>query len=135
MRSLAWGKHPAGPDVCGVCVRACSECAPGYYRLVQSCVPCPKGAFLLLAGYALAIVLFIVAAGVAHRKRVNMSALGIGVDFLQVGCGAEQGCSLRRPVLPAAMPPPRRVCFSSPLCLRACEVLVGEWLACMVSCA
>jgi hypothetical protein len=27
---------------------------------------------------------FIILAGIAHRKRVNMSALGIGVDFLQV---------------------------------------------------
>ena len=28
--------------------------------------------------------MFILLAGIAHRKRVNMSALGIGVDFLQV---------------------------------------------------
>jgi hypothetical protein len=28
--------------------------------------------------------MFILAAGIAHRKRINMSALGIGVDFLQI---------------------------------------------------
>ena len=120
------------PCLAGYQGSACSECSAGHYRLVQSCVPCPKGAYLLLGGYVLAIgasvhvslagmaavrrfgcpahpghlimavagkggikpcmfrgvccatALFILIAGIAHKKKVNMSALGIGVDFLQV---------------------------------------------------
>ena len=34
--------------------------------------------------YVYAAVFFIALAAYAHKKRVNMSALGIGVDFLQI---------------------------------------------------
>jgi hypothetical protein len=66
---------------------SCSTCSDGFYRLGNTCTACPKGAYMLMAGYAIAIAGFILLAFVAHRKRVNMSALGIGVDFLQVGAG------------------------------------------------
>ena len=39
----------------------------------RSCIP-----------FLFATVVFIVLAAIAHKKRINMSALGIGVDFLQI---------------------------------------------------
>lgn len=45
---------------------------------------CGNGNTEVLVPVFVVAVLFVVLAAIAHRKRVNMSALGIGVDFLQI---------------------------------------------------
>jgi hypothetical protein len=100
---------------------ACKFCMhPGYYRLGNKCTPCPKVAYGIIVGLALAFckslglqlhtaVLWMVSLAVdrfvhvdvfllsihcavlaltllvlARRFSVNLSALGLGIDFLQV---------------------------------------------------
>jgi hypothetical protein len=62
----------------------CSVCSIGYYRLALSCVKCPSLAWLYIAGFAFAIVLFMFLGVWLNRRRINLAALGIGVDFAQV---------------------------------------------------
>lgn len=62
----------------------CKDCAVKYYRLQGRCAKCPQGAYLLIVGYTCAIVFLVGLLATARMKGVNLTALGIGVDFLQV---------------------------------------------------
>jgi hypothetical protein len=59
-------------------------CASGFYRLEAECHECPNTAALLILGYAAGLVCIVALLVTARRMGFNVSALGIGVDFLQV---------------------------------------------------
>ena len=79
----------------------------GYYRLDIRCKPCPDLAWLLVTGFCLVITALLLVGVWLNQRRINLAALGIGVDFLQVGpCGREcgvmdVGAAHRRAVLTA----------------------------------
>ena len=88
----------------------CSTCTLGYYRLESNCLKCPRAAYAIIIGIALAgrastwLWGFVAAGGscvsacvpctsavactilayYANKKRINFSAMSIAIDFLQV---------------------------------------------------
>ena len=55
--STVWQLYNISTEQCalGYWDSLCDKCMDGFYRLAQSCVPCPKGAWLLLFGYGFGI--------------------------------------------------------------------------------
>jgi hypothetical protein len=62
----------------------CSQCMPEHYRRDSTCVPCPKAAYMLMVAFFAALVLLLVLAFLGRRKNINMTALSLGIDFLQI---------------------------------------------------
>lgn len=62
----------------------CRACAYAFYRLNENCVPCPSFTLLYIFLFVLVVGLVISAAFWLNKKRVNVSALSIGIDFMQV---------------------------------------------------
>ena len=61
----------------------CAKCARRYYRLVGLCEPCPNWAGMYIV---IAIVMLVAFCGAGYflaKREVNLSGLGIGVDYLQ----------------------------------------------------
>jgi hypothetical protein len=55
-----------------------------FYRLGDACKPCPSLAWLYILTFVIILALLMYAAYWLSKKRINLSALGVGVDFLQV---------------------------------------------------
>jgi hypothetical protein len=62
----------------------CASCVNRYYRLGDACKPCPSLAWLYILTFVVVLALLMFAAYWLSKKRINLSALGVGVDFLQV---------------------------------------------------
>lgn len=62
---------------------ACASCASGYYRLEQRCHECPEMAWMLLAGFGTGALFLGGLIAILARRRVELTALSIGIDFLQ----------------------------------------------------
>jgi anti-sigma-K factor RskA len=62
----------------------CAECAEGFYRLNGMCEKCPDWAWALLLGAAVMVAMLGAAFVYLQKKRVNLAAAVIAVDFLQV---------------------------------------------------
>jgi hypothetical protein len=63
---------------------ACSECANAFYRLDVFCKPCPNLAWLLIVGFVVIVTLLLLVGVWLNQRRINLAALGIGVDFAQM---------------------------------------------------
>ncbi len=59
-----------------------------FYRLDVTCHPCPDLAWLLILAFCAAITLLLIIGVWLNQRRINLAALGIGVDFAQVRCEA-----------------------------------------------
>ena len=55
-----------------------------YYRLDISCHACPDAAWILIVIFVLAICALLMIGIWLNQRRINLAALGIGVDFAQV---------------------------------------------------
>jgi hypothetical protein len=55
-----------------------------FYRLDVYCKPCPNLAWLLIVAFVVVITLMLLVGIWLNQRRVNLAALGIGVDFAQV---------------------------------------------------
>jgi hypothetical protein len=64
---------------------ACSSCANQFYRLDIYCKPCPNLAWLLILAFVVIVCLLLLVGVWLNQRRINLAALGIGVDFAQVG--------------------------------------------------
>ena len=78
-----------GNDTAHQCKRgysgiACSSCANQFYRLDIYCKPCPNLAWLLILGFVVIVCLLLMVGVWLNQRRINLAALGIGVDFAQV---------------------------------------------------
>jgi hypothetical protein len=62
----------------------CKDCAFKYYRLQDACTPCPSFALLYIAIFLVVVVMVVAIAYWLNKKRVNLAALSIGIDFMQV---------------------------------------------------
>ncbi len=51
----------------------------------MSCKPCPDLAWLLIAAFLFIVTLLLIVGVWLNQRRINLAALGIGVDFAQVG--------------------------------------------------
>ena len=58
-------------------------CRGGYYIRDGECLECPDFAWLLIVGAVVGVVVVIAVVVWADKKRVNMTSVSIGVDFLQ----------------------------------------------------
>lgn len=56
----------------------------GYYRLALKCAKCPNLAWVFIVAFAVAIFAVLLLGVWLNSRRVNLAALGIGVDFAQV---------------------------------------------------
>lgn len=63
------------------CVPASSQ---GYYRLNAICAKCSSGAWVYVLLFSVAIMLAMLLGVWLNKRRINLAALGIGVDFAQV---------------------------------------------------
>jgi hypothetical protein len=63
----------------------CSLCVTRFYRLGAACTPCPSLAWLYITVFVLALALLVYFAYWLNKMRINLAALGIGIDFMQVG--------------------------------------------------
>jgi hypothetical protein len=66
-----------------------------FYRLDVYCKPCPNLAWLLIVGFVIIVCLLLLVGIWLNQRRINLAALGIGVDFAQVreaGCCATRLC-------------------------------------------
>ncbi len=78
-----------GSDVDNQCRKgytgvACSECDGAFYRLDVYCKPCPNLAWLLIVGFVVIVTLLLLVGVWLNQRRINLAALGIGVDFAQM---------------------------------------------------
>ena len=64
----------------------CLKCAPDHYRLDEQCKSCPDLAILFIVVFCVVGLLFMLLLDAASKRRINLSAVGIGVDFCQVLC-------------------------------------------------
>jgi hypothetical protein len=55
-----------------------------FYRLDVQCEPCPNLAWLLIVAFVLVVTVLLILGVWLNRRRINLAALGIGVDFAQV---------------------------------------------------
>jgi hypothetical protein len=69
----------------GYVAEKCSLCKDRFYRLGDLCKPCPSLAWLYILSFVVLLALLVLAAYWLNKKRINLSALGIGIDFMQVG--------------------------------------------------
>jgi hypothetical protein len=94
----------------------CAECRPGSYRRGGRCKLCPRTAFLLFLGFALAIVTAVAVAVYLSKKRINLAGLSVGV--------VRTRCPLLAPYPPCS---PHAPYYTSPPLPRAsparCDVL------------
>jgi hypothetical protein len=65
-----------------------------YYRLGQRCVKCPNTAWVFIMLFCVAVMIGMSLAVWLNNRRINLAALGIGVDFAQVLCGKHFVCAL-----------------------------------------
>lgn len=74
---------PCAPGYDGV---ACGTCqtSPRHYRLDQSCLPCPNLAWLMLVGFFAVIVILGAFGMFLNKRKVNLAAVTIGFDFIQI---------------------------------------------------
>ena len=63
----------------------CAQCKLHFYRLGSGCSPCPSLAWLYITAFVLALLVLVYGAYWLNKMRINLAALGIGVDFMQVG--------------------------------------------------
>lgn len=75
---------PASPCATGYFGEACSECSAHHYRLRSECVPCPDTAWLYLAAFVVGVCMLLGFGVFLNKRRINLSGLSIGVDFLQI---------------------------------------------------
>uniref|UniRef100_A0A7S1GCG6 IPT/TIG domain-containing protein n=1 Tax=Bicosoecida sp. CB-2014 TaxID=1486930 RepID=A0A7S1GCG6_9STRA len=78
------GAGPAcAPEYTG---EACGRCqtSPRHYRLDQECLPCPNLAWLMLVGFFFVLVLLGAGGMYLNKRKVNLAAITIGIDFVQV---------------------------------------------------
>jgi hypothetical protein len=59
-------------------------CTKEHYRLNGACAPCPSYAVVAIVLFFVALLLLVVVSMELNRRKVNLSGLGIGVDFMQV---------------------------------------------------
>ncbi len=71
---------------------ACSSCANRFYRLDIYCKACPNLAWLLIVGFVIIVCLLLLVGIWLNQRRINLAALGIGVDFAQVLCVCVRAC-------------------------------------------
>ena len=62
----------------------CKDCARQFYRLQDACVACPSFALLYIMIFLVVVSMIISVAYWLNKKRVNLAALSIGIDFMQV---------------------------------------------------
>lgn len=62
----------------------CALCAEGYHRLEQQCVPCPSNAPIMLGLYVTVLVAAVATFMYLQSKKINLAALSMAIDFLQV---------------------------------------------------
>jgi hypothetical protein len=62
----------------------CKNCAFKYYRLQDACVACPSFALLYIFLFLIVVAVVVSIAYWLNKKRVNLAALSIGIDFMQV---------------------------------------------------
>jgi hypothetical protein len=55
-----------------------------FYRLALKCVKCPSFAWIFIVVFAVGIFLLLLLGMWLSQRRINLAALGIGVDFAQV---------------------------------------------------
>ena len=55
-----------------------------FYRLGLTCHPCPNLAWLLIMAFFVALTIMLLVGMWLNQRRVNLAALGIGIDFAQV---------------------------------------------------
>ena len=62
----------------------CETCLSGFYRLESACKQCPVYAFAYIIAFfgSLAVILGVIV--YCRKKHVNMTALSVGVDFMQI---------------------------------------------------
>lgn len=63
---------------------ACAACAKDFYKRSNVCVKCPDVAPLLMAGYAVLVLLHVAAAWWITRKGIHVGMVSLGMDFLQI---------------------------------------------------
>ena len=56
----------------------------GYYRLSLNCAKCPNLAWLIILAFVVVVFLLMLLGVWLNKRRINLAALGIGVDFAQV---------------------------------------------------
>lgn len=61
----------------------CNTCAPRHYRLQLLCVPCPQLAVIYLIAFFVALIILFGIAAYLNKRKVNLAALGIGLDAMQ----------------------------------------------------
>ncbi len=66
----------------------------GYYRLALKCARCPNLAWVFIVVFAIALCGVLVLGVWLNSRRVNLAALGIGVDFAQVRCSSWLLCGV-----------------------------------------
>lgn len=62
----------------------CSQCKVGYYRLSLDCVTCPNMSWIFILLFIVGIISCMLLGVWLNSRRINLAALGIGVDFAQV---------------------------------------------------
>jgi hypothetical protein len=55
-----------------------------FYRLDVYCKPCPDLAWVLIVGFVVVVTCLLVIGVWLNQRRINLAALGIGIDFAQV---------------------------------------------------
>ncbi len=59
-------------------------CSQNHYRLGVKCAKCPDMAWIFILLFIVAMVLCMLLGVWLNNRRINLAALGIGVDFAQV---------------------------------------------------
>ena len=62
----------------------CDMCAKGFYRLDELCVGCPSMAWVFILLFVVVLTICLIFGVWLNKRRINLAALGIGVDFAQV---------------------------------------------------
>ncbi len=60
------------------------HCLQRFYRLDIYCKACPNLAWLLILGFVIVVCILLLIGVWLNQRRINLAALGIGVDFAQV---------------------------------------------------
>jgi hypothetical protein len=61
-----------------------TRCCQQFYRLGVYCEACPNLAWLLIVAFIIIVTLLLLVGVWLNKRRINLAALGIGVDFAQV---------------------------------------------------
>ena len=62
---------------------SCADCAPGYFKLAQSCAQCPSQPQALFIGYIVLVLVATSAAWLASRAGLQLAVASLGIDFMQ----------------------------------------------------